>query len=468
MAFVVRSQLAAGTLMGEVRDSVQSVDAEEPLYEMGTMTGVVQYSFARQRLQSFIVSFFALAALLMAMLGVDGGVCYSCRQRTVEIGTRMALGATSRDLLRLVVGDGLTMAAYGIGIGGAAIAAAVWLLSARVFGIHIDDPRPFLFSRAAVAGLTAIACFFPAWRATFLSPMVAICNEPAKSSPLRVAAHDAVGEHSVIGEAELLAEIAETGRHANSFADASRLALECLRDQLSAAAASLFVQRAPGRPSRCSGVDQLALPADALILSRLRHYSGAVPLDQASLDATARWARDNAPVHLAEIATLRKVDAALIMRVAVKDEISGLLFLGQPVGRSAYSTPEKRLLRGVSAQFAMMIENSRLTERIVEQERLRRELLLAAEVQMRLFPENSPDTASLQLFGVCLPARGVGGDYYDFLHLDDRRIGIALADVAGKGIAAALLMSVVQASLRRLAASRGPPLPEPPAKSNRQ
>src|SRR5260370_26752753 len=181
MAFVVRSQLAAGTLMGEVRDSVQSVDAEEPLYEMGTMTGVVQYSFARQRLQSFIVSFFALAALLMAILGVYGVVSYSVRQRTVEIGTRMALGATSRDLLRLVVGDGLTMAAYGIGIGGAAIAAAVWLLSARVFGIHIDDPRPFLFSTAAVAGLTAIACFFPAWRATLLSPMVAIRNEPGST-----------------------------------------------------------------------------------------------------------------------------------------------------------------------------------------------------------------------------------------------------------------------------------------------
>jgi sigma-B regulation protein RsbU (phosphoserine phosphatase) len=115
----------------------------------------------------------------------------------------------------------------------------------------------------------------------------------------------------------------------------------------------------------------------------------------------------------------------------------------------------------------MMIENSRLTDRIVEQERLRRELLLAAEVQMRLFPENNPDTATVQLFGVCLPARGVGGDYYDFLHLDDGRIGIALADVAGKGIAAALIMSVVQASLRSLAGSDGGSLAELTSKMNR-
>jgi phosphoserine phosphatase RsbU/P len=85
---------------------------------------------------------------------------------------------------------------------------------------------------------------------------------------------------------------------------------------------------------------------------------------------------------------------------------------------------------------------------------------------MRLFPEDNPDTATLQLFGVCQPARGVGGDYYDFLHLGDGRMGIALADVAGKGIAAALLMSVVQASLRSLAGSDGVSLAELAAKMN--
>src|SRR5207302_10957913 len=105
--------------------------------------------------------------------------------------------------------------------------------------------------------------------------------------------------------------------------------------------------------------------------------------------------------------------------------------------------------------------------RIVEQERLRRELALAAEVQMRLFPDNNPETGTLQLFGVCLPARGVGGDYYDFLHLGDGRIGIALADVAGKGIAAALIMSVVQASLRSLAESDGASLAELAGRLNR-
>jgi sigma-B regulation protein RsbU (phosphoserine phosphatase) len=114
-----------------------------------------------------------------------------------------------------------------------------------------------------------------------------------------------------------------------------------------------------------------------------------------------------------------------------------------------------------------MIENSRLTDRSVEQERLRRELLLATEVQKRLFPENPPHTASLELAGVCVPARGVGGDYYDFIDLGHHRLGIALADVAGKGIAAALIMSIVQASLRSLAGANGASLASLAANMNR-
>jgi sigma-B regulation protein RsbU (phosphoserine phosphatase) len=93
--------------------------------------------------------------------------------------------------------------------------------------------------------------------------------------------------------------------------------------------------------------------------------------------------------------------------------------------------------------------------------------MLASEVQKRLFPEKSPQSASLQLAGVCIPARGVGGDYYDFLDLGGHRLGIALADVAGKGIAAALIMSIVQASMRSLAGAEGVSLAELASKMNR-
>ena len=90
---------------------------------------------------------------------------------------------------------------------------------------------------------------------------------------------------------------------------------------------------------------------------------------------------------------------------------------------------------------------------MVIQERLNRELALAAEVQKRLLPWQIPECSTVQLSGFCEPARGVGGDYYDFIAVDKNRIGIAIADVAGKGMAAALLMSTVQATLRSLTAN---------------
>jgi sigma-B regulation protein RsbU (phosphoserine phosphatase) len=95
-----------------------------------------------------------------------------------------------------------------------------------------------------------------------------------------------------------------------------------------------------------------------------------------------------------------------------------------------------------------MIENARLTDRVVEQETLRRDIALASDVQRRLLPDAPPRAECADFAAVTVPARRIGGDYYDFVELGDRSIGIALADVSGKGVAAALIMSVVQASLR--------------------
>lgn len=109
----------------------------------------------------------------------------------------------------------------------------------------------------------------------------------------------------------------------------------------------------------------------------------------------------------------------------------------------------------IAAQLALVIDNARLTERMVAQERMRRELALAAEVQQRLLPSAPPQCVAMEIAGFCEPARGVGGDYYDFINFDDRQLGLAIADVAGKGMPAALLMSTVQATLRSLTARNG-------------
>ena len=483
MAWIARSQLDQATLSREITRAVLRVDPEQPPFDFRTMESIRNMSISRERLQSFVTSFFALAALLLSMLGVYGVVSYTVRQRTAEIGTRMAVGATSQDLLKLVIGDGLKMAVMGIGAGAIVVFGLTRVLTSSM-DLHFDSITPFLVPTAVLIVLTALACFFPAWRATLVSPMVAIRNEPGgiwqqTSWGLLRAAGQVSGwasradEQAASSEADLLAEIADVSRRAGSFSEAILAALECLRARMQAQSLALFVQREPGQIYRCHGVvpdacvDSWMLPAQALIVSRLRHYAGALPMVRADLDSAERWASENAPEHLPEIALIREVGPALAVRVAVKKEISGILFVGAPAGRTVYSSLERRLLRGVSAQFAMMIENSRLTDRIVEQERLRRELLLATEVQKRLFPGSAPETANLQLAGICIPARGVGGDYYDFIELGDRNLGIALADVAGKGIAAALVMSVVQASLRSLAGVAGASLAELATKMNR-
>jgi sigma-B regulation protein RsbU (phosphoserine phosphatase) len=146
----------------------------------------------------------------------------------------------------------------------------------------------------------------------------------------------------------------------------------------------------------------------------------------------------------------------LSVPIVAREDVLGILVLGPRLADLPYSKDDRRLLLAVAWQMAFAIENARLVERKVEEQRMRREIALASEVQRRLFPERPPESRFLDLAGLCLPALGVGGDYYDFLALGDGLIGIAVADVAGKGISAALLMSVVQASLRSQAGGVSP------------
>jgi phosphoserine phosphatase RsbU/P len=134
-------------------------------------------------------------------------------------------------------------------------------------------------------------------------------------------------------------------------------------------------------------------------------------------------------------------------------ELMGILGLGPRMGDLPYTREDRQLLRSVASQAGLSLENGVLIRRVAEQERVAHELAIAAEVQRRLFPDRAPDSPRLDLAGVCIPAGDVGGDYYDFLELGEGRLGFAVADVAGKGLPAALLMSMVQASLRSQAES---------------
>jgi len=482
MQFVVRSTLPLETLRRDIQSAVQRLNPDQPVSSFRTMNEVLQSSLARERLQSFMVAFLALTAVFLAMLGVFGLVSYTVRQRRVEIGTRMALGAGTGNLMRLVLNDGLRMGAYGVGIGAIAVLILARLLSAKVPGVAISGPGSLLLPGLAVALFSVVACLVPAWRATLLSPMVAIRNDPgsiwrgAHRRLQELAAQAGRFERgsaaSTSGQTTLVQDIGAASQSAESFPDAIKLALQRIRDGLSAESAALLVQRGDGQPYRCmtsapdSCGNHWSIPSESVLVGRLRQYGKALPLTPEDLRSWNRWAAEAEPRHLAEIQTLLEMGVALAVPIVSGSRIDAVLLMGRH-SPQAYGPSDLRALEAAASQVALMLENAKLSDRIVEQERLRRELMLATEIQKRLFPEKAPEMAAVELSGVCVPARGVGGDYYDFIELDGGRLGIALADVAGKGIGAALIMSVVQASLRSLAHSNGDSLASLASQINR-
>jgi predicted permease len=173
MNFVVRSARPVAALLPEIRRAVRSVDPELAIHHVASMRDIIQRSMTLERAASVLTTFFALAALLLTTLGVYGIVSYFVRHRRAEIGTRMALGATSRSVLSLIVGRGVTMAAVGVLVGSVLGLVAALLLT-RVFEIGNIGPAPCV-SAAAIVGVVAVAAAaVPAWRASLLSPAVAI------------------------------------------------------------------------------------------------------------------------------------------------------------------------------------------------------------------------------------------------------------------------------------------------------
>jgi len=150
-----------------------------------------------------------------------------------------------------------------------------------------------------------------------------------------------------------------------------------------------------------------------------------------------------------KLATLR---SELLLPLAVRDKLLGFISLGPKRSEEPYTGSDLRLLKSVAAQTGLALENANLVrtvaDEVAQRERMNREVEIAREVQERLFPQKLPVIAGLDYAGHFRPALGVGGDYYDFLALPKGNLGIAIGDVSGKGIAAALMMASLQASLR--------------------
>jgi predicted permease len=178
MTLVVRtdSEDPSG-LAASLRSAVQQVDSDIPLSDVRTMNQVVAASVAQRRFNMMLLGVFAALALVLSAVGIFGVVNYSVTQRTHEIGIRMALGAQGRDVLRMVVGQGMRPVLVGVGIGLAAAFALTRVMSSLLYGVSATDPLTFFAVALVLAAVALLACYVPARRAMRVDPMVALRYE---------------------------------------------------------------------------------------------------------------------------------------------------------------------------------------------------------------------------------------------------------------------------------------------------
>ncbi|HXU39700.1 MAG TPA: ABC transporter permease [Blastocatellia bacterium] len=164
-------------IVGAVRDEVRDLDKDLPIYNIHTLDDYLSAAVAQPRLFAVLLAIFAGLALALTTIGLYGVMSYSVAQRTHEIGIRMALGARPANVLRLMVMQGMTVAALGIGFGLATALLVTRVMAGLLFGIGTRDPVTFAAIALIIAGVALGACFVPARRATKVDPMVALRYE---------------------------------------------------------------------------------------------------------------------------------------------------------------------------------------------------------------------------------------------------------------------------------------------------
>jgi putative ABC transport system permease protein len=176
-ALVIRTASAPSSLQRAVTKAVHEIDKDQTLTDVKTLTQIKAESVAPDRLQSLLLTVFAIIAVVLSALGIYGVISYSVVQRTHEIGIRAALGATTGDVLRLILRGGMLLSGLGLLLGFGGALGLTRLLQTLLFGIGPRDPVTI----AAVAGILAcvamLACYIPARRASKVDPVVALRYE---------------------------------------------------------------------------------------------------------------------------------------------------------------------------------------------------------------------------------------------------------------------------------------------------
>ena len=240
---------------------------------------------------------------------------------------------------------------------------------------------------------------------------------------------------------QLLQDLARRTRGASDRQQLAELLERSLGDALHPSTILVLLRTEAGRLEPVVAPDRSDRPSvDATEIERAADIrSGVVTIRSGELPAP--------------LASLAAVHPELLAAMQGHDEqLEGLIVLGSRLSDEPYSREDRELVASVAAQAGIALQSLRLArviaDRIEAERRAVHELEIAREVQAKLLPQHVPAFASLDYAGICIQARQVGGDYYDFLNLGPDRLGLVLADISGKGISAALLMASLQASLR--------------------
>jgi len=177
MCFVVRTAGEPSAMMGNVREVLNGLRPEEPIANVATMDEVVAKSLSQTRFSMVLLSIFGGLALVLSAVGIYGVMAYVVAQRTREMGVRLAMGAQTGDLLKLVLRQGGKLALMGVGIGIAAALGLTRLMAGLLFGVKAADPGTFAGVSVLLLLVAIGACYVPARRATRVDPMIALRYE---------------------------------------------------------------------------------------------------------------------------------------------------------------------------------------------------------------------------------------------------------------------------------------------------
>ncbi|HXA67367.1 MAG TPA: ABC transporter permease [Bryobacteraceae bacterium] len=177
MSLAIHTSSDPRSLAGVVQKQVQALDPDQPVYRIRTMSELMSESMARRRLSMFLLAIFAAVALALAAIGIYGIMSYSVAQRAHEVGIRMALGARSSDVVRMVLGQSLGLTLAGIFAGLLGSLALTNFLSSLLFDVKATDATTFLLVAVILAAVALVASLVPAYRATTVDPVNALRQE---------------------------------------------------------------------------------------------------------------------------------------------------------------------------------------------------------------------------------------------------------------------------------------------------